>query len=453
MVLRSFSRAWRIIVLGWGLLSGSPLQAQPLVSPAELAVRRHAEFASRSFDDPAMLQFIARVFPDSGPWDLDRLVLAALYYSPELDIVRARIQAAEGAIVTAATEPNPKLSFGLGFPSLVSLSLQMPADTAILRGLRKLRAEFLSQATRYEFYEAVWSLRSRLRAALLQLHQLEQLEVLDADEVNLRSGLQVWAHERFQRGEFSRPELDAYQLILSKARSNQALTKARKLEAMGAVSQLIGVPLAAFRALPRNAAAFEETPTPPPLKELHLWAITLRPDLQQALSEYRAALTDIQLEGEKADPIFQLGPGYQLDQGVNKFSLGFSVPLPINDWNEGPIAERVARAKEIAARFNLLQDRALVQVDQAAAAFESAAAAKSKADFQNALSREQELRSARLLGAGEADRSQFLITRLETVLAMRSQLDAQFALQRQLGLLEDALHQPLQGRFREDLAR
>lgn len=441
------------MVLGWGLLSASPLLAQPLVSPAELAVRRRAEFASRNFDDPAMLQFIARVFPDSGPWDLDRLTLAALYYSPELDIVRARIQASEGAIVTAATEPNPKLSFGLGFPSLVSLSLQMPADTATLRGLRKLRAEFLSQATRYEFYEAVWSLRSRLRAALLQLHQLEQLEVLDADEANLRSGLQAWAQQRFQKGELSRPELDAYQLILSRAQSSQALTKARKLEAMGLVSQLIGVPLPVFRPLARNAAAFEETPALPPLKELHLRGVSLRPDLQQALTEYRAALTDIQLEGEKADPIFQLGPGYQLDQGVNKFSLGFSVPLPVNDWNEGPIAERVARAKELAARFNLLQDRALVLIDQAAGAFESAAVARSKADFQAALSREQELRSARLLAAGETDRSQFLLTRLETVLAMRAQLDAQIALQRQLGLLEDALHQPLQGRLREDLTR
>jgi len=399
-----------------------------------------------------MLQFLARVFPDMGPWDLDRLTLAALYYSPELDIVRARIQAAEGAIVTAATEPNPKISFGLGFPSLISLSLQMPADTATLRGLRKVRAEFLSQATRYEFYEAVWSLRSRLRVALLLLYQLEQVQVLDTDEAILREALHLWAGERFQTGEFSRPELDAYQLGLTRARTNQALTNSRQREAAGAVSQLIGVPLDAFCSLPLNLAAFQNNPDLPSLNELHLRGVTFRPDLQQALTDYRAALADIQLEGEKADPIFQLGPGYQLDQGVNKFSLGFSVPLPINDWNEGPLAERVARAKEIAARFDLLQDRALVQVDQAASAFEAAAVAQSKSDFLAALSREQELRSARLVGAGEADRSQFLLTRLETVLALRSQLDAQIALQRQLGLLEDALHQPLQGRFREDLA-
>ena len=82
------------MVLGWGLLCSSPLPAQPLASAADLAVRRRAEFASRNFDDPAMLQFLARVFPDAGPWDVDRLILAALFYSPELDIVRARIQAA-----------------------------------------------------------------------------------------------------------------------------------------------------------------------------------------------------------------------------------------------------------------------------------------------------------------------------------------------------------------------
>jgi cobalt-zinc-cadmium efflux system outer membrane protein len=428
--------------------------SEPLNQPARLAAMRQFEFSRRSFDDPSLLEFVRRALqhhPGPESWDLDRLILAALFYSPELDIVRARIEAAEAAIQTANTTPNPKLSFGLGFPFLISLSLQLPADTAALRGLRTHKAEFLSQSTRYEFYEAVWSLRSRVRAALLLVYQLEQTEVLDALELDLRNSLLQWAQQRFKVGEFGRQELEPYRLAYHRIQALQSQTLARRREAQGAAAQLLGVPLPVFKALPWSPQAFQEPIQLPPQDALQLQCVIQRPDLQQALSDYRAALADLRLEGQKADPIFQLGPGYQLDQAVNKFSLGFSLPLPISDFNQGPIAERLARAKELESRFNLLQDRALIQLDQAYGALKSSEIAYCSAQELVASSRCLESGALRQLLQGESDRSQFLQSRLETVLAGRARLDSLTAYQRQLGLLEDALHNPLQGQLRSEV--
>lgn len=446
MLLRSF-RAWLSVVLGF--YCSLCLTAQELTP--DLAGQRLAEFQRRTLDDRALLHFLNTHLPSARSWDLDRLTLVALFYSPELDVVRARLQAAEAAVVTASTIPNPKVSFSLGFPLMIGLSLSLPADTAALRDLRTVRAELLTLASRAEFLEAAWSLRSRLRSALLLDYQLLRLAVLDEHEVELRGALLHWAEQRLELGEFSWPETETYRILWQRAEAVQRQTVTRKTEARGAVAQILGLPFSAIESLAWSPAAFENTIPLPDVRRLRGVALDERPDLQQLFWEYRAALADVQLEAERAEPIFQLGPGYQLDQGTNKFSLGFTVALLINDQNEGPIAERVARAKEVGARYHVLQDRAIGLVDQSSATLETGLAAYLQTEEVVQRSLLQEGRSLRLVTAGENDRSSLLLSRLETVLSERAQLEAQIQYQRQLGLLEDAIRYTLQGRLPEVL--
>ena len=42
------------------------------------------------------------------------------------------------------------------------------------------------------------------------------------------------------------------------------------------------------------------------------------------------------------DPDVHLNPGYQFDQGDNKWSIGLTFDLPILNQNQGPIAEAKA---------------------------------------------------------------------------------------------------------------
>src|SRR4029079_18800006 len=94
-------------------------------------------------------------------------------------------------------------------------------------------------------------------------------------------------------------------------------------------------------------------------------ALQNRADILSGLAEYAAAQSALQLEIAKQYPDVHLQPGYQFDQGDNKWSLGLLVELPILNQNQGPIAEAKARRDEAAAKFMALQARVLADIDRA----------------------------------------------------------------------------------------
>src|SRR5204862_2361235 len=99
-----------------------------------------------------------------------------------------------------------------------------------------------------------------------------------------------------------------------------------------------------------------------------------------------AAEAAFQTEIAKQSPDVHVNPGYEYDQGDNKWSLGVSVELPILNQNQGPIAEARARREEAAARFNALQSKVLADIERAVEVFhvseENADTLKSLAEVQ-----------------------------------------------------------------------
>ena len=98
-------------------------------------------FEQRSLDDPALQRYIAAHLdgapPPAGVWTPATLTLAAFYFSPELDLARARYATRQAAIGTAAQRPNPALLLPLGYtvsggasPYLYGLGLDIPIETA-----------------------------------------------------------------------------------------------------------------------------------------------------------------------------------------------------------------------------------------------------------------------------------------------------------------------------------
>ena len=84
-------------------------------------------------------------------------------------------------------------------------------------------------------------------------------------------------------------------------------------------------------------------------------ALQSRADILGALAEYAASQSAVQLEIAKQYPDVHVNPGYQWDQGENKWQLGLGAELPLFNRNQGPIAEAAARRAEAAARFEALQ--------------------------------------------------------------------------------------------------
>src|SRR4029078_6504185 len=119
-----------------------------------------------------------------------------------------------------------------------------------------------------------------------------------------------------------------------------------------------------------------------------------------------------------------LNPGYSLDAGENKWTVGIGFSLPILNRNQGAIGEAEAKRKEAAATFESVQAKALAEYDRAAATL---AAARTKLSTTDALLEEQALQIAseeRLVKGGSGDRSALLSARVERAATLASRVDA-----------------------------
>ena len=82
-----------------------------------------ADYRRRSLSDPGLQPFVESRAPSKlVEWppqvmDLDTLTSIAIYFSPEIEVGRARVLAAESAILTARGRSNASLASGLGYES------------------------------------------------------------------------------------------------------------------------------------------------------------------------------------------------------------------------------------------------------------------------------------------------------------------------------------------------
>jgi len=95
-----------------------------------------------------------------------------------------------------------------------------------------------------------------------------------------------------------------------------------------------------------------------------------RSDLLALLSEYVACEEDLRLELARQYPDVHFNPGYEYDQGDNKWGVGLSLELPFMNRNRGPIAEAEARRSECVAKFIALQAHILEGIERDLTAFQ-----------------------------------------------------------------------------------
>jgi outer membrane protein, heavy metal efflux system len=240
-------------------------------------------------------------------------------------------------------------------------------------------------------------------------------------------------------------EVDSARIGLDTVRVAIRSIEGQVKQTRAALAAAIGVPVSALKDVMFDPADADRLPPPAALQPATLQHAGLlnRLDVQQLLAEYAAAEAGLQLEVAKQYPDVHLGPGYQWDQGVNKYAIGLSVELPILNQNQGPIAEAQARRKEIAARFLALQATVIGQTEQAVTRYQAAMAELAEADRLLAVQRQRLRTVQRSLEAGEADRLALASARVESATVARSRLDALRKAQAALGALEDAVQRPL----------
>ncbi len=441
----------RALLAAGVLLTGC--SAQPY-KPAPLSAEASASaLESRSLADPGLRSFeefqlgrAASTWPPDT-WDFQSLSLAALYFSTELDTARARVAESQAELTTAGARPNPTLGVTPGIPSpyLLTLDLSFPLETAGKRRYRIESAQSSVLASQLDLAQAAWSVRAKVRAAMLEdIVAGETAESLRS-EVKTRED-QVELIERMASlGESTRLQADAARIELSRAHAALGAAESEAAEARAALAAAIGVPAAALQGLRLSWLDLKHPPPAEslPVAEIRREAVINRLDVRSALEQYAAAEADLRLQIAKQYPDIDIGPGYTYEEKRSYFTLGFSAAIPMFDRNRGPIAEAEARRLKAAAAFLATQADVISKSERSLAVYHVALEELDESVHLTELTAKRQRAIRESVGAGEDGRLELDDADVEYLIASRTVLESVARAQRALGDLEDAVQRPL----------
>ncbi|HVC37100.1 MAG TPA: TolC family protein [Gammaproteobacteria bacterium] len=385
-------------------------------------------------------------------WTLALLTPVALHYSAVLAAAEAHARTVNAGIQIAGEYPNPQFSFAPGYntsspagesPWIFDYGLSFPIPTAGRRGAAIRQARALSTAADFDMASSAWQVRNRLRSRLLDLYaagqQVALLRQQSADQREILSLLQA----RYASGEISAPAWLEARSAYNAVQYALASAKTRETIARDALAAALGMPATALQGV---HFAFNEFTRPldvAPQAAVQRNALLNRADILAVLARYAASQYALQREIARQYPSLQIGPGFQWDQGQDKWSLGISISLPIFNHNQGAVAAAEARRREAAAQFEVVQNQVIAQVTQAMAAYRGARDSLSLA-MQATDSAEQAAQAATAqFKAGESDALALFFARQTALRSELAQLHALISAQTALTRLENALQQPL----------
>ncbi|MGH8328209.1 MAG: TolC family protein, partial [Steroidobacteraceae bacterium] len=175
-------------------------------------------------------------------------------------------------------------------------------------------------------------------------------------------------------------------------------------------------------------------------------ALLDRSDVRAALEHYAASQSHLQLQIARQWPDIHLGPGFAWNAqlaGDDQWELGLSLPLPVLNRNQGPIAEARARRELAAAHFLTVQTQAVTQIDGTLAAYHAARAQLMTADSMLRILQGQLRSIDAQVAVGELQPLDLANARLVYDVGAEDRLGALVRAQQALGRLEDAMQSPL----------
>lgn len=441
------------------LVCAGQLAACTHFEPKPLSARTSiAGFESRSLDAPGLSAFLAanHATPARGaPWSLKALTLTAFYYQPALAEAREKLLSAQAAQITAGERPNPTLTLTPGYdagvpgavhPWIVPFSLDWPLETAGKRGYRLGEARHLAAAAQWDLVGTVWQVRSRLRGALLELYAARQSESLLRREESTRRRVFQLLEGQLSAGNVSSYEAAQARIALDRATLARQAAAGQARQSRIALAGALGVPLRALDGARFSFAQLQAFPLDLTRPQARQRALLGRADVRAALERYAASQSALQLEVARQWPDIDLGAGFAWNAQLandRQWELGLSLPLPVLNRNQGPIAEAKARRELAAAQFLTVQTAAVTQIDGAIAAYDSA---RSQLTTASSLLRtlERQLSSVHAqVAAGELQPLDEANASLTYESGAEDRLDALVRAQQALGRLEDAMESPL----------
>ncbi|RZL04250.1 MAG: TolC family protein [Rubrivivax sp.] len=291
----------------------------------------------------------------------------ALQRHPDLRASALELEATEGATRQAEALPNPELSALLEDTRRETRTTTWQLNQPVELGGKRSARRRVAQSARQQAESDLAGRRSQVKAQLqAAFHGLavaqEQLRLVD-ELGRLASRAREAATKRVAAGKVS--PVEEVKAKVAEAQSRSALAGARS-EWRAARQQLLmalGDPTVRFDRIDAHLA---------PLPSLAAWTgigerVEASPALARAQHEIqrREALTEVERAKGIPDVTVNLGVKRDAPSGRQQPVLGFSLPLPLFDRNQGALLEASRREDKARAEQDALQASLMAQATDA----------------------------------------------------------------------------------------
>jgi cobalt-zinc-cadmium efflux system outer membrane protein len=312
-------------------------------------------------------------------------------HNPELRAAAAGKALADAAMQTAKAYPNPDLEVGGGASTGIGpgalngdnqlLYLSQPLDLPFVREARQQVAAAGIEAAE-SANRAVWLVvKAKTQQAFYAILQRQAELALSQENEQLLSQIRDKVALKVQVGEAAMYEQVKAEAEWLNAVNLRAVASLRAADAKSALQALF------VGALPSTVEVQGTLPSPPPAmlsrEALKQTVLAQQPQLLKARAELQKAEAQRHLEENKRYPVPTLKAGAERDPGLEQWRVMVSVPLPLWNQRQGPIAEAVATVQHWQAevqRYELLAQR---EVEAAYNQFDSAS--RQVETFENGL--------------------------------------------------------------------
>lgn len=291
--------------------------------------------------------------------------------SPELAAATQQRAGAQAETITARAYPNPDLDIGGGpwrsrigaaTGTASSIGVSQLIELPSVRGARAETSEAGLAAASAHLEAVRLAVGYQARAAFFEVLRRQEEARLAADTVKLLADIREKVNVRVNVGEAPRFELVRAEAE-ALAAQNAAASAALRVDEARAVLRRIG-----GNALPSVFSArgsLPLLPDAPPFEVLVPQVLGAHPLLKVAMAEQDRARSRLELEQSLRNPQPTLRAIGSTDPESRQAMLGVSIPLPLWNRREGPIAQARAGIGQAAAQADAQRAQLLRELDSA----------------------------------------------------------------------------------------
>ncbi|MCG8324087.1 MAG: TolC family protein [Thiotrichales bacterium] len=386
-------------------------------------------------------------------WDLDTLVLAQLFFNPDISIAVQGIPVEQANLLIARQRINPELSIPLEHhsdtsggvsPWLIGLVLDLVYEREGKREARIAVSGRKAELARIAVETIAWDQQQQLQSAYVDYYSAISMQGLLQGELKILEQMIALLQRRIEAGEASQFEVSVNRLEYQKKLLALTRHQALKSRHFQTIISLAGIALDPDE----NEIVFDPDRFESPLMvlaypEIRELALLNRMDIRRALAEYEIYEAELRLQIEHQYPDITLSPGFIFDQDDKIWALGTAWLLPVFHNNDGQIEKALAERKLMQEKFKALQRNIILAIEIVWVNYENNLAAYNQSlsllkDVKNNSSNIQ-----KQYEIGYADQLDLLRSQLEVKRLELSVLELKTALLKSISGLKAELQQTL----------